>query len=126
MVNLVKSELYKDGIFNKETVDELLKLNDPMFIIDVLETFKEESPKYLREVQAHFKQRDYDRMRINLHQLKGSCGTIGAEQVRLFIIGMMDKIEKGRMSSLERDCKQLSKLLTDLYAMLDIVYEIKA
>ncbi|MCS7005245.1 MAG: Hpt domain-containing protein [Cytophagales bacterium] len=125
MSNLRKYDLYKEGYFKAETVEELLKLNDDAFIEDVIQTFKEESPKYLKQVRECFQARDYERMRISLHQLKGSCGTIGAEKVRRFVMEMMEKVDKGRISSLQQDCEQLEKLLVDLYEMLDIVYERK-
>jgi HPt (histidine-containing phosphotransfer) domain-containing protein len=110
---------------NQGTVNDLLGLQDPEFILDLVTTFKEEAPKYLKAAQDANQRQEFQKLRIALHQLKGSCGTIGAQMTRNHVISMYDKIDNGYTEHITQDMKKLEKLLRDTYEALDIAYGIK-
>lgn len=76
-----------DAVPNKEVPTANLKIEDVLASVEgdkdllkqLIDTFRDYTPKLIAELQEGFDQTDFERIKYVAHTLKGSVGTFGAK-----------------------------------------------
>ncbi|MDO1450391.1 PAS domain S-box protein [Rhodocytophaga aerolata] len=78
-----EAEVVADGapILNQEVMEQLKKFGGIELLASVFEDFDTETAQLLEESNNYLKNNDYNKILSNLHTLKGSAGTIGADRI---------------------------------------------
>lgn len=113
---------FKSGLMDETTVNNLLQIDDQAFFKDVVSTFKKEAPALLLEAKKHLKDGDTIKTRELLHQLKGSCGTIGAKRASETILEMGSKLKIFKIKEAENLVPALKSELKETISAIEDVY----
>ncbi len=66
---------------NHETLDQLAKYGGQELIESTLIDFKKEATSLVRNTILHYKENNFEKMKGELHTLKGNAGTLGVEKL---------------------------------------------
>jgi HPt (histidine-containing phosphotransfer) domain-containing protein len=69
------------SIINREVVEQLKKFGGVELLASVFEDFDHETAQLLEESNNCLKNNEHNKILTNLHTLKGSAGTIGADRI---------------------------------------------
>tara|TARA_B110000211_G_C14010725_1_gene523003 strand:+ start:409 stop:801 length:393 start_codon:yes stop_codon:yes gene_type:complete len=71
---------YKMSPLNKETIDGILELTggDESILIELFESFLDDAKELSGGIKTSADTSDWDKLKFDVHTLKGLCGTIGA------------------------------------------------
>jgi CheY-like chemotaxis protein/HPt (histidine-containing phosphotransfer) domain-containing protein len=100
-------------IINPEIVNQLKKFGGVELLAGVFEDFENETGELLHELNIYLKNNDYNKILSNLHTLKGSAGTIGAERIA----------NQARLSESKLKNKESLDLQTDLECLHQLFVE---
>jgi PAS domain S-box-containing protein len=79
--NQVASVANAISIINREVVEQLKKFGGVELLASVFEDFDHETAQLLEESNNCLKNNEHNKILTNLHTLKGSAGTIGADRI---------------------------------------------
>jgi HPt (histidine-containing phosphotransfer) domain-containing protein len=81
-------------VINLEVIEQLKKFGGVELLASVFEDFDQETAQLLTESNNCLKNSEYNKILTNLHTLKGSAGTIGADR-----IANLSKEAEGRLKN---------------------------
>ncbi|KAL5712741.1 peroxiredoxin type-2 [Ranunculus cassubicifolius] len=120
--------LFAHGILD-EQFQQLQQLQDestPDFVREVATLFFDDSKKIVNELTVALKQQiiDFKLVDANVHQLKGSSSSIGAQRVKNVCIHFRNSCEQRNydgcrkcLQDLQRECSEVEQRLQTLFMM---------
>ena len=108
-------------IIDEKTFDELKQMSGAEFINELIDTFLEDSPKLIEEMESALKTNNVDSFRRAAHSLKSNAATFGASELfalakELEILGKENKLNEtgDRLRALEEAYESVRKELSEL------------
>lgn len=108
-------------IIDQTTFDELKQMSGTDFINELIDTFLEDSPKLIEEMEAALKSNNVDSFRRAAHSLKSNAATFGANELsalakELEVLGKENKINEtgDRLRALEEAYESVRRELNGL------------
>ena len=68
-------------VIDEKTFDELKQMSGPEFINELIDTFLDDSPKLIKEMESALKAGNVDSFRRAAHSLKSNAATFGAGEL---------------------------------------------
>ncbi|MEO5886230.1 MAG: Hpt domain-containing protein [Anaerolineales bacterium] len=68
-------------VIDEKTFDELKQMSGPEFINELIDTFLDDSPKLIEEMESALKAGNVDSFRRAAHSLKSNAATFGAGEL---------------------------------------------
>ncbi|WP_316807261.1 Hpt domain-containing protein [Pedobacter agri] len=94
--------------------------HNPEFMIEVFDTFTEQTPFYLAELEDALSKNDWDRVGHCAHKIKPTFSYIGRNDVRDFVQSIEHNARKQiSLEQIPADVDQLKVILVQIYAQLD-------
>jgi HPt (histidine-containing phosphotransfer) domain-containing protein len=109
--NVLELETWQDPVtlpFNVHVVIDRLMAKKEI-ILQVLDTVDKRLRASLAEVRTGLEQLENDRVRVGLHAIKGSAGTIAADVLLLIIRKMEESARIGDVAAVEKRMPQLNR-----------------
>ena len=99
-------------VIDPATFEELKQMSGENFINELIDTFLEDAPKMIAEIQTAWKSKDAETFRRAAHSMKSNANTFGATQLaalakELEMLGKEQKLE---------DCWDKLRALEEAYA----------
>ena len=108
-------------IIDEKTFDELKQMSGADFINELIDTFLEDSPKLIEEMESALKANNVDSFRRAAHSLKSNAATFGASELfalakELEMLGKENKLNEtgDRLRALEEAYESVRKELSEL------------
>lgn len=108
-------------IIDEKTFDELKQMSGAEFINELIDTFLEDSPKLIEEMESALKANNVDSFRRAAHSLKSNAATFGANELsslakELEILGKENKLNEtgNKLKALEEAYESVRKELSEL------------
>jgi len=108
-------------IIDEKTFDELKQMSGAEFINELIDTFLEDSPKLIEEMESALKVNNVDSFRRAAHSLKSNAATFGASELfalakELEMLGKENKLNEtgDRLRALEEAYESVRKELSEL------------
>jgi len=108
-------------IIDEKTFDELKQMSGAEFINELIDTFLEDSPKLIEEMESALKTNNVDSFRRAAHSLKSNAATFGASELfalakELEMLGKENKLNEtgDRLRALEEAYESVRKELSEL------------
>ena len=108
-------------VIDEKTFDELKQISGAEFINELIDTFLEDSPKLIEEMESALKTNSVDSFRRAAHSLKSNAATFGASELfthakELEMLGKENKINEtgDRLKALEEAYESVRKELSGL------------
>ena len=108
-------------VIDEKTFDELKQMSGAEFINELIDTFLEDSPKLIEEMESALKTNNVDSFRRAAHSLKSNAATFGASELftlakELEMLGKENKINEtgDRLKALEEAYESVRKELSEL------------
>ena len=96
-------------IINQNTLNQLFKYGGFELIKSVLHDFDIETKEQLENSRHHFKDKNYEGIRLELHTLKGNAGTLGVERLANTATVIEKKLKEHNFVELGNDLLLLQK-----------------
>lgn len=94
--------------------------HNPEFIIEVFDTFIEQTPFYLAELEDALSVKDWDKVGDCAHKIKPTFSYIGRNDVKEFMQAVEHHArERTAVEQIPNDIEHLKNLLTGIYAQLE-------
>ncbi|XP_050382104.1 histidine-containing phosphotransfer protein 1-like [Argentina anserina] len=118
-----KASLFHEGVLD-EQFDQLQQLQDesnPNFVVEVVSLFFKDSERLLNDLTKTLSQQgvDFKKVGANVHQLKGSSSSIGAQRVQRVCIAFRNYGEEHNIEG----CLKTLQLVKHEYAIVKIKLE---
>lgn len=101
----VSSEVFEETtellVINQNTLNQLYKYGGKELIETVLDDFDREATDQVANSARFFRDRDFDKMRKELHTLKGNAGTLGIEKLSNVAMLVEKSIKENKFDDLE-------------------------
>jgi response regulator RpfG family c-di-GMP phosphodiesterase len=97
----------EDNIVNTEIVDQLVNYTGGDMVVSIFHEFVQETQEQLQGCTMALEEHDYESIRINLHTLKGTSGTLGVEKVANLSTEIEGKLKVGPYEGLDQDLNKL-------------------
>lgn len=104
----VNNEPGDHAILNLETVNQLRNLGGDDMIHQVFNDFIRESRDQLKACKEAIETKDFDKIRAELHTMKGNAGTLGVEKLSENAKYIEKKIKQDQYESIEQDINLLN------------------
>jgi histidine phosphotransfer protein HptB len=108
-------------VIDEKTFDELKQMSGAEFINELIDTFLEDSPKLIEEMESALKLNNMDSFRRAAHSLKSNAATFGANELfalakELEMLGKENKLtETGdRLKALQESYESVREELSEL------------
>ena len=108
-------------IIDQKTFDELKQMSGAEFINELIDTFLDDSPKLIEEMESALKMNNVDSFRRAAHSLKSNAATFGASELfalakELEMLGKENKINEtgDRLRALEEAYEAVRRELNGL------------
>ena len=108
-------------IIDEKTFDELKQMSGAEFINELIDTFLEDSPKLIEEMESALKANNVDSFRRAAHSLKSNAATFGASELfalakEMEMLGKENKLNEtgDRLRALEEAYESVRKELSEL------------
>ncbi|MEQ8239728.1 MAG: PAS domain S-box protein [Cyclobacteriaceae bacterium] len=95
-------DISEDLIINQNTLNQLFKYGGKELIDSVLKDFDDEATEQVRNVINHFRHKDFEQMRLELHTLKGNAGTFGVERISTVATRIELLLKENKFDDLEK------------------------
>jgi HPt (histidine-containing phosphotransfer) domain-containing protein len=114
---------------NKETIDGILELTggDNSILVELFKSFLEDTKELSEGMKTAANTSDWDKLKFDVHTLKGLCGTIGANPLFEVCKVLNEDVKDGKyeqilplVNEVEKNYKDLVRYITSNY---DIKYE---
>ena len=106
-------EHVKDMIINQETLNQLAKYGGQELVDSALMDFEEEATELVRNTIIHFKKGDFEKMRGELHTLKGNSGTLGVEKLSTQAAYIEKRLKENNFEGLKDELIKLNFLFKE-------------
>lgn len=83
-------------ILSDKKREELINIGGEKFFLDLLDQFHAQSTTILKELEEAISNNQSEKARGLLHKLKGSCLTMGAEDLAAVVIDLYQAVGTGR------------------------------
>ena len=108
-------------IIDEKTFDELKQMSGAEFINELIDTFLDDSPRLIEEMESALKVNNVDSFRRAAHSLKSNAATFGANELfalakELEMLGKENKLNEtaDRLKPLEEAYESVRKELIEL------------
>jgi len=108
-------------VIDKTTFDELKQMSGEDFINELIDTFLEDTPEMIAEINSAFVSNNVDSFRRAAHSLKSNAATFGASQLaalakELEMLGRENKLHEtgDRLKALDEAYESVRNELTGL------------
>ncbi|MEM7298215.1 MAG: response regulator, partial [Bacteroidota bacterium] len=103
----------EDLAINQNTLNQLAKYGGQELIEATLIEFEEEATELVRNTELFYQQSEYEKMRGELHTLKGNAGTLGVEKLSKQAASLEKRLKENNFEKLENDIEILKKLFKE-------------
>ena len=112
---------------SKETIDELLKLTggDESILIELFESFIADGKQLSGGIKTAADSSNWEKLKFDVHTLKGLCGTIGASSLFEVCKLLNDDILVGKYDEIVPLANEVVKNYDDLVLYISSHYDIK-
>ncbi len=95
--------------------------NDPVFMIEIFDTFIEQTPIYLADLENALTDENWLKVGNCAHKIKPTFSYIGRSDVKDFMQMLEDKAKKQIMvEEIPADVEQLKMFLVEIYGQLEL------
>lgn len=95
--------------------------HNPEFMIEVFDTFIEQTPFYLAELEDALSKKDWDRVGHCAHKIKPTFSYVGRNDVKDFVQSIENNARNQiSVEQIPADVERLKLLLVEIYAQLDV------
>ena len=108
-------------VIDEKTFDELKQMSGAEFINELIDTFLEDSPKLIEEMESALKANNVDSFRRAAHSLKSNAATFGASELfalakELEMLGKENRLNEigDRLKALEESYESVREELGEL------------
>jgi HPt (histidine-containing phosphotransfer) domain-containing protein len=109
------------SVIDEKTFAELKQMSGAEFINELIDTFLDDSPKLIEEMESALKVNNVDSFRRAAHSLKSNAATFGANELfalakELEILGKENKLTEtgNRLKALQESYESVLKELSEL------------
>lgn len=106
-------EKTEDLIINQNTLNQLAKYGGQELIEITLGEFKLEATESVNNVQIYLDELEYDKMRGELHTLKGNAGTLGVEKLSKQAELIEKRLKADKFEGLDKEVEVLKDLFEE-------------
>lgn len=101
---------------NKETIDGILELagGEDFILVELFQSFLEDTQELSEAIRKSTDAKDWEKLKFDVHTLKGLCGTIGATPLFEVCKVLNDDLKDGNLLS----AKNLAKRVREEYEIL--------
>lgn len=103
----------EDLIINQNTLNQLAKYGGQELIEATLLEFAEEASVMVQEIEMYLHQKNFEKMKGELHTLKGNAGTLGIEKLSKQAASIEKRVKENKFDALEREIHQLKLLFKE-------------
>ncbi|MEM6641693.1 MAG: PAS domain S-box protein [Bacteroidota bacterium] len=107
----------RDQVINQETLDQLAKYGGQELISSALADFEEEATQLVRNTIMQYKDRNFAKMKGELHTLKGNSGTLGVEKLATQAAYIERKLKENNFDHLKEELVRLNELFKEFKAL---------
>lgn len=119
-----KTTLYTIGVFNKRVVDNLIGLDDPLFIQELIDIYKKQTPIYLEELTRFSKEHNAWEMRQILHKMRSTCGTVGASSMLRVVDIMREDLLEEDWPAVNMKLIQMKEVWAATHPYLQLIFNL--
>ncbi|NQZ78183.1 MAG: Hpt domain-containing protein, partial [Ekhidna sp.] len=98
---------------NQNTLNQLAKFGGQELIEATLKDFETEAETLVAETAKFLSKKDYDKMRGELHTLKGNAGTLGIEKLSKQAALIEKRLKENKFEHLEEEVATLKVLFQE-------------
>ena len=106
-------EKTEDLAINQNTLNQLAKFGGQELIEATLLEFEEEAKELVENTENFLKKKEYEKMRGELHTLKGNAGTLGVEKLSKQAADIEKRLKENKFEGLESKVKNLKALFQE-------------
>jgi HPt (histidine-containing phosphotransfer) domain-containing protein len=112
---------------NKETIDGILELTggDESILIELFESFLDDAKELSGGIKTGADTSDWEKLKFDVHTLKGLCGTIGANPLFEICKVLNDDVKDGKYETLIPLANEVIEKYKDLVVYITSNYDIK-
>ncbi|MEM6735851.1 MAG: PAS domain S-box protein [Bacteroidota bacterium] len=103
----------KAQTINHETLDQLSKYGGRDLIESTFVDFNEEATRLIRDTILHFNASDFEKMKDELHTLKGNAGTLGVEKLCDQAAHIEKRLKENTFEGLKNEVMKLNFLFQE-------------
>jgi len=94
-------------------LNQLAKFGGQELIEATLIEFEEEAENLVKNTESFLKEKDYEKMRGELHTLKGNAGTLGVEKLSKQSAFIEKRLKENKFDGLEGEVQKLKMLFQE-------------
>ncbi|WP_462248131.1 PAS domain S-box protein [Ekhidna sp.] len=106
-------EKTEDLAINQNTLNQLAKFGGQELIEATLIEFEQEATDLVSNTEAFLKKKQYDKMKGELHTLKGNAGTLGIEKLSKQAANIEKRLKENKFEGLESQVQHLRTLFQE-------------
>ncbi|WP_436517376.1 PAS domain S-box protein [Ekhidna sp. To15] len=106
-------EKAEDLAINQNTLNQLAKFGGQELIEATLMEFEEEAEGLVKNTETFLKSKEYEKMRGELHTLKGNAGTLGVEKLSKKAADIEKRLKENKFEGLENKVLDLKALFQE-------------
>lgn len=107
------AEKTEDLAINQNTLNQLAKYGGQELIEATLHEFEEEAELLVINTQRYLDEKEYEKMRGELHTLKGNAGTLGVEKLSKQAADIEKRLKENKFEGLGKEVQLLKKLFNE-------------
>lgn len=107
------SEKTEDLAINQNTLNQLAKFGGQELIASTLVEFEEEATDLIKNIDYFLKVEEYEKMRGELHTLKGNAGTLGVEKLSKQAALIEKRLKENIFDTLDNEVYLLKRLFVE-------------
>lgn len=100
-------------VINQNTLNQLYKYGGKELIESVLSDFDAEASVQVRNVLSYYQNREFDKMKKELHTLKGNAGTLGIEKLSNVAFQLEKSLKENKFEELDGVIPLLKQCLVE-------------
>ncbi|WP_420318169.1 PAS domain S-box protein [Ekhidna sp.] len=98
---------------NQNTLNQLAKFGGQELIEATLVDFEEEAEELVAKTESFLQSKDYEKMKGELHTLKGNAGTLGVEKLSKQAAHIEKRLKENKFEGLEEEVNILKELFQE-------------
>lgn len=115
------------SLLNKKTIDSILELTggEDVILVELFQSFLKDAKELSEGIKFAADCSDWEKLRFDVHTLKGLCGTIGAMSLLEVCSVLDDNLKIGNTKSASELANQAVMIYKELVEHITINYKIK-
>jgi HPt (histidine-containing phosphotransfer) domain-containing protein len=115
------------SLINKKTIDSILELTggEDVILVELFQSFLKDAKELSEGIKFAADCSDWEKLRFDVHTLKGLCGTIGAMSLLEVCSVLDDNLKIGNTKSASELANQAVMIYKELVEHITINYKIK-